>query len=299
MDIPWEDLELFLAVAEEQSFSAAARRLGTSQPTVSRRIGALEERLERALFHRAVEGTRLTEEGAMLKPAALQMARFAKELGHVARGFDDRPAGVVRIAVPPGLAHDFLVPFAADLRRTYPDIQLHAVAGIEHLDLSRGEVELAIRARKPGQPDLMVLAQGRVELGVYASPAYARDRQGKQTLESLDWISWAYPNEHLEPTPMLRQRIENFSPVFASNDFNVQTRAVAEGLGVMVLPRAAHQRSLHPSLCELEVGLRLPPAELYLVCAKTLRWAPRVRAVAEQLVAALRKVEGICLVENS
>ena len=63
MDLSWEDVRLFLAVAEHGSLSEAARRLRIGQPTVSRRLAELEERLGYPLFERSVEGARLTTPG--------------------------------------------------------------------------------------------------------------------------------------------------------------------------------------------------------------------------------------------
>lgn len=301
MHIPWEDLEIFLTVAEEKSFSAAARRMGLTQPTISRRIGALEQRLERALFRRDVEGAHLTEEGATLHPAALEMARFARELGTVAESFDDRPAGVVRCVAPPGTALELLVPFARDLKDTLPDIDLHVISAVDYLDLSRGQAELALRATRPTQPDLEVLVHARIPMGVFTSKSYAK-RLSKRgfalTPRELDWIAWAYPNEHVEPNPTLGKIIPQFRPAFASNDYNVQCRAVSEGLGAMILPRTRHPDQPYGAFVELDIGLKLPPTDVYLVCAKTMRWVPRVRAVVTQLVERLKSIEGLELLEE-
>jgi len=252
-----------------------------------------------------VEGAHLTEEGAKLHPPAIQMARFAGELHQIATDFDDRPAGMVRIAVPPGTAFDFMVPFARGLKKSLPEIQVHAITGIEQLDLSRGHAELALRNRAPTQPDLMVVAHAQIELGVFASETYARQAQDKfcpgdhqLELKHLDWVGWSYPNEHLEPTPTLKKLLPDFSPAFASNDYIVQMRAAEEGLGAMILPKLSHKDQAFSSLIELDVGLKLPAADMYLVCAKTMRWVPRVRAVASELVSALASIPGLKVLEQ-
>lgn len=298
MHIPWEDLEIFLTVAEERSMSGAARRLSLTQPTVSRRIAALEERLGRPLFRRDVEGAHLTEEGAKLKPAAEEMGRFARELSSVASDFDDRPRGIVRLAVPPGTAYELIVPFAKSLKQTLPDITLHAISSVEYLDLSRGHAELALRAKFPTQPDLMVLGHLTIEMGVFCAAEYEEKLKckGKRLSPAdLDWISWAYPSEHVEPTPTLKKLIPGFAPAFAANDYNVMCRAVSEGLGAMILPRTKSEGSPYPPFVELNVGLPLPPVDAYLVCAKAMRWVPRVRAVANELLSMLACLEGVTL----
>jgi DNA-binding transcriptional LysR family regulator len=197
------------------------------------------------------------------------------------------------------MAYELMVPFAQRLKVTLPDIQLHVLSGEEYIDLSRGQAELALRARAPSQPDLEVVAELRLKMGVFASQAYADRLQARprplRALE-LDWVAWAFPLEHLEPTPTLKKLIPEFRPAFAANDHNVQCRAVAEGLGVMVLPCARSEHHPYPPFVELDVDLSLPPVESHLVCAKAMRWVPRVRAVISELVLLLRSVEGVRVV---
>jgi DNA-binding transcriptional LysR family regulator len=197
---------------------------------------------------------------------------------------------------------DFLVPFAVHLQDKLPEIRLHSISGVEHIDLSRGHAELALRSRRPTQPDLMVLGHAQVPLGVFASKKYAKQlektgcgKDGSHDPAAIRWISWAEPCEHWEPTPTLKKQIPGFEPAFASSDYNVQTRAVAMGLGAMIYPRLFIPQQLHPRFVELNVGLRLPVVDLYLVCAKTVRWVPRVRAVASELLDAFELVEGLQL----
>lgn len=304
MYTPWTDLELFLAVAEAGSFSAAARSLQLTQPTVSRRVAALEEHFGRPLFRRDVEGAHLTPEAERLLPAAQQMARWAGELGRFASGWEDKPEGRVRIATPPGFAYDFLVPFAAEFKKAAPGVTLELLAGIEHLDLSRGQAELAVRIKKPTQPDLEAVLGLRTELGVFVARDYAarlRERLGARPdrvdVNDIDWVGWAPPYEYLEPTPTLKRMIPGFAPAFASNDYIVQLKAAALGLGAMILPRAVHRYTEEPQLVEVPVGLKLPPFELYVVCAKTMRWVPRVQRVLQGLRTVLGQMQGAELVE--
>jgi DNA-binding transcriptional LysR family regulator len=294
MHTPWADWELFLAVAERGSFTAAAAALGLTQPTVSRRIVALEEHLGRPLFRRDVDGAHLTTEGERLLPAAEQMARWAGELGRAAENWTDQPEGVVRITAAPGLAHDVLVPFARNLKTKLPDIRLELFAGIETIDLSRGHAELAVRTRKPTQPDLMLAASVRVRLGVFVSKAYAKKLK-KRAVEphEIDWVSWSAPLEHMTPRPELEALIPSFRPSFASNDFIVQQRAVAEGLGAMILPAVRHGDEPYGELVELDTRLPLPQGEMFVVCAKTMRWVPRVQAVLGELLAHFERAEGV------
>ena len=77
MQLRWDDLHLFLTVCEQGSLSAAARLLQLGQPTLSRRIGELEQSVGEPLFVRQSQGMRLTAAGLKLLPAAQRMAEWA------------------------------------------------------------------------------------------------------------------------------------------------------------------------------------------------------------------------------
>ncbi len=305
MHTSWEDAETFLAVAEQDSFSAAAGMLGVGQPTVSRRIASLEQRLGCQLFIRNKLGAQLTEAGARLLPAAEQMARWAGEFGRLAQGAEEEPAGRVRIAAPPGLAVEVLAPLAGTLRREKPEIRLEVLASVDYIDLARGRADLAIRTRENREPELTTLYSARFEIGVFASASYKErlverltattPTEGPRTgfrLEDLDWITWAAPHEQVAPRPMLERAIPDFQPAFASDNYLVLKSALEAGLGVMVLEKQGASRSARDDqLVEIDLGFSLPPSDYYLVCAKSMRYVPRVRAVAELLIEHLHSAD--------
>lgn len=287
MDISWEDAQTFLVVAEQRSFSAAARFLGLGQPTISRRIANIEERMECQLFRRGKRGAELTDDGARLLPAAEQMARWAAEFDRLAQGADAAVSGTVRLAAPPGLAVELLAPFARLVRDELPDIRLEILASVEHIDLSRGAADLAVRTHAPHEPELMSLYDAVVEVGVFASADYAARVAKGTSVSDIDWVTWAFPYEHVEPRPLLESLIDGFVPSFASDNYLVQKSAVAEGMGAMILERERHPLAHTPELVEIDIALDLPPGQFHLVCAKSMQYVPRVKAVADLLIAQL------------
>jgi DNA-binding transcriptional LysR family regulator len=295
MNTSWEDAQTFLAVAEERSFSAASALLGVGQPTISRRIAALEGRLGCQLFTRGKRGTELTDAGARLLPAAEQMARWAGEFGRLAQGAEENPAGTVRIAAPPGLAAEMLAPLAAIAREQLPEIRLEVLASVDYVDLSRGGADLAIRTRESHEPELATIHSAEFEIGVFATVEYKErlvDRLAAAgrtdptfRIEDLDWITWSFPYEQVAPRPMLERAIPDFEPAFASDNYLVLKSALAAGLGVMVLEKQSSSNPLvSADLVEIELGFSLPPSEYYLICAKSMRYVPRVRAVTDLLI---------------
>ena len=171
--LSWDDAQTFLAVAEHHSFSAAARALGVGQPTISRRIQNLEYSLQQQLFERGKHGAVPTEAAQRLFPAAEQMAKWAAEFDRSAQGAQDSISGTVKIAAPPGIAVAQLAPLAAQLQLTEPDITLEILSAIDHVDLTRGSADIALRTQPPNEPELVSLQTVTSQPGVYASRAYA------------------------------------------------------------------------------------------------------------------------------
>ncbi|WP_257446138.1 LysR family transcriptional regulator [Archangium lipolyticum] len=291
MDIPWEDVRLFLAVAETGSLSGAARKLRIGQPTVSRRLAALEYSLGAALFRRSVDGASLTSAGERLLAPARKMAEWAGEVGRAVESSDTSPRGLVRITASPYLCADFLAPFAAWLSRTHPGLRLEVLSSIQYLDLNRGEADLALRNRAPTQEGLKGVLTLEFENAVFVSKSLAAKLPREPRLADLPWIAWAPPLDMLPPNPQLEELIPGFSPVFASDNYLVQIAAAEAGLGAVVMARFPHRFARPSSLVPLSIELGpFARSSLHLVCAKSALDIPRVRRVSELLVSELEKV---------
>src|SRR5687767_9090962 len=142
----WNDLKPFLAVARSGTTLAAARRLRVSQPTVVRRIAALEQATGTTLFDRRRTGYALTETGRDMLPLAeaaeAAMERIEESLASRSR----RLAGSIRVTAAEPLANLFLAPAVVAFRRTHPDVEVQLLLCDEFLDLARGEADVALRA---------------------------------------------------------------------------------------------------------------------------------------------------------
>src|SRR5688572_19462692 len=124
----WGLMRVFLAVAEAGSLSRAAQHLGSSQPTLSRQISALEAQVGSALFERTRQGLRLTETGAALRLPAERMQQHAREWSLAAAGRSHSLAGTVRLTASEVMSAYVLPPLLRDLRERHPEIQIELVA---------------------------------------------------------------------------------------------------------------------------------------------------------------------------
>lgn len=98
----WDDLKVFVAAAQTGSFGAAARKLQTTQPTITRRMDDLEARLGARLFNRGLRGVSLTEAGELVYDRALTMQRASCEIEKLVLGSDKLDAGRVTVAATEG-----------------------------------------------------------------------------------------------------------------------------------------------------------------------------------------------------
>ena len=291
MDIPWDDLRLFLAVAEGGSVSAAARRLRMGQSTVSRRLQAIEHSLGASLFRRSVSGTALSATGERLLAPARKMAEFAGEAGRAAEKRDHSPRGLVRITSTPLISFQFLAPFAAHVARRHSDLRLEVLSTMSYLDLHRGEAELALRLQPPAHEDLVVVSTLRIPGAAFVARTLKAKLPARPKLADIPWIMWAPPFDAMPPNPLLRAKIPGLVPAFSSDNILVNLAAAEAGLGAIVLGRTKPRYSRPNALVPLALDLG-PAADmtLYLLCTRSALDIARVRAVADLLVAELKHI---------
>jgi DNA-binding transcriptional LysR family regulator len=205
----------------------------------------------------------------------------------------DADVRLVRVTAPPAVAYELLTPFAAAVAAAHPSIRVEVASSTRVLDLARGEADLALRARPPATPDLVQVASVPHANKVFVARALAARLPPDATLETLPWIAWAPPFEHLTPNPELEAAIPGFIPRFTADDFLVQLRACELGLGAMVLADydAAERakRGLVPLPHDLGTHAR---GLMYLVAPRSALDIPRVRRVADLLVARLEQDGG-------
>jgi DNA-binding transcriptional LysR family regulator len=293
MHIAWDDIQLVLAISSAGSMSGAARTLRITQPTVSRRLAELEAALGEALFTRAVAGVTPTAFGERVLEPARRMAESAADVSHAAAGADRNPRGVVRVSAAPGMAHAFVAPVAALLRRQLPDVQLEVASTVRYVDLVRREADIAVRwqstARRDTQRDLEILAEVTHPVAAFANAAYAKSLPRGYGLADVHWIGWCPPFDQVAPNPQLAAMIPGFRPAFGSDDYLVQLRAAECGAGAIVLTRLRYRPAPVDTLVELDLDLRVPPARTHLVASRGALAIPRIRAVADVLARELRK----------
>lgn len=174
MDEPinWHDLEIFHAVLEQGSFSAAARALGLSQPTVSRHIEGLERSLGKELFTRTAAGLEPSELALALGEHAARMSDGMYAIQRVLDGKEEAPRGIVTISLPHGFGGLPLAVTLVGFHDHYPDISIDLKFGPPQTDLSRREADIDLRMVQPTEQDVIGVCLGAIRFGIYATDDY-------------------------------------------------------------------------------------------------------------------------------
>lgn len=294
MDMPqspdWNLIRAFLATAQSGSLTAAAHRLGLTQPTIGRQVAAFEEALGVVLFDRVGRRLILTSAGQSLARHAAQMEAAAAQLGLAAAGFDDTLEGRLSISAGDMAALHVLPPFLADLRRIAPRLAVDILASNSLSDLRRREADIAIRHVRPHEPELIARHLRETEAGLYASPAYLAAHGVPDTIEALTDHSFVGIGDPQIAIGFLAERgiplaARNF--MSGSDDGVVAWQMVRAGLGLgfMDTAMAAH----YPDVTRLSVPhppLRFP---VWAVTHRELHHSRRIRLVFDRLCAHIRR----------
>jgi DNA-binding transcriptional LysR family regulator len=286
-DVPrslnWSALKDFLAVAETGSLSAAARRLGVSQPTLTRRMAALERDLQAELFRRSPRGFELTEVGEALLEPARRMEDEAHAAAIAVTGHDRELAGVVRITATEGLANDWLAPELARFREAHPRIVLEVLVQNTVLNVLRREADIAIRLNRPQQPELVARRVGELQLGLFASRSYLAAHGDPRTLDELaahQAVAFDEADRYTGAGRWIERRLAAADVVYRANTLGAQRAAIRAGLGIGAQSCfiAARDPELVRVLPDAEVRF-----EIWLVTHPGLRRSARIRAVYDFL----------------
>jgi DNA-binding transcriptional LysR family regulator len=285
----WDRLRIFHAVADAGSFTHAGHDLGLSQSAVSRQISALEQELNVPLFHRHARGLILTEQGEMLYRTAHDV--FTKLAAAQARLMDskDKPTGELRITTTVGLGSVWLTPRIAEFIELYPEISVVLLLEDRELDLSMREADVAIRLRRPVQPDLIQRKLFTVHHHLYASPDYVRRKGMPKALQDLDShnilifgsTSGFFTNINWLETAGRTDGGGRRSILKVNNAYGLR-RAVEAGLGIASLPDYIVGKD--SPLVQIQLPAETPEFDTYFVYPEELRDSKRVGVFRDFLV---------------
>jgi DNA-binding transcriptional LysR family regulator len=285
--LDWDDLRTFLMIARHRTLSAAARALQVQQPTMGRRLEALEQRAGATLLQKTPAGYVLTPSGEAVFATVERIEAEALAVERLIAGKDLRLEGTVRLTTVETLAAEVLSPVLAAFRLTHPAVQVEVVAGTRSLSLTKREADVALRVAPFTQPDVVAQKIGEIAYGLYASAAYLA-RGGPPTLILTE--------PDLLDTPEMRwllSVVPDAGAAVVSNSRLVHRAAARDGMGLACLAR--YLGDAEPGLVRLPAPKGMPPApvrDLWLGVHGDMRHMPRIRSFLDALRSGLRQAAG-------
>jgi len=168
----WEGVSEFVAVAEAESFTKAAKRLGISTAQVSRQVSALETRMATKLFHRTTRKVSVTEVGRIYYQHCRQVLDGLEEAERAITNLQSTPRGLLKITAPVTYGERTLAPLVNDFIAKYPELEVKVSLTNQKVDLIDEGYDLAIRLGQLEDSSMMAKRLGSRTQYVCASPDY-------------------------------------------------------------------------------------------------------------------------------
>jgi DNA-binding transcriptional LysR family regulator len=286
MEIDWEEMKTLLAIARAGSLSGAARSLRLTQPTVGRRLDALQNATGVTLFQRTQAGYVPTDAGADLLAFAERMEAEALTATRRIVGKDRSLDGLLRVTTSDWFAHRVIAPKLAPFLARHPALCIELLSDTRWYSLERREADIAFRFVEFKSPDIVQRKFLQIDFALYASPAYLK-RHGQPTKgdgagHNLILMDVAF--ENMADVNWIRQLLPNARVTVRSNSREVQKTICRDGAGLAILPPvlAAGDKKL---VAVQRLGAP-PRREVWLGYHRDLRDMPRLRAFIDYLVAA-------------
>ena len=234
------ELQLFTRVVERESFTAVAREMGLSQPSVSRQIAALEERLSVPLLLRSTRRVKPTEAGLLLyeraKRALDELAEAEAEAGQQVSGH----RGTLRVAMSLAYGSNFVIPTVRAFLQKFPKVRIELIVNDRYVDLVEEGIDVAIRIGPLEDSSYKARSLGHEELVVVAAREYLQGKRRPKTIDELEEHDAVVLVRHGRPWPWNfvvpgKRALIMRGPLQIDNIAGVLA-AVREGIGIGMLP---------------------------------------------------------------
>lgn len=279
----WSDLRIFLAIARAGTLGGAARRIGQTQPTMGRRLRALEEALGQSLFQRTADGLVLTDEGSMALARAERMEEEALALERELTGGEQRLEGLLRVSCSDWFGVHVLAPVLAEFAKAQPGVTVELLTDARLYSLARREADLVLRIAPFREPEVIARRVRDIEYAAYLKTGTPKPRAGDGRNTPLVLMDTAFGG--MPDVAWIQKLLPNAPVVSRSNSREVQARLAASGAGLAVLPRPLGDAT--PGIRRIDFGEPAPARTTWLGYHRDLKRQARLRALLDLLLARL------------
>lgn len=287
----WEGISEFVFVAENESFTQAAKKMAISTAQVSRQISALEKRLNIKLFYRTTRKVSLTEEGRVFYQHCRSVLDGLDAAERAISNLQSKPQGKVKLTAPVTYGEQQILPLVNSFMLQYRDVEVSAFLTNQQMDLIEGGYDLAIRVGKLSDSTMMAKKLGTRTNYLCASPDYLSKQGSPHSLSELSahhcllgtldyWhFTEAGKDKNIRVTGKLR-----YNSGFGLVD------AALKGLGIVQLPDYYVQEHLQSGkLISLLDNYREPDEGIWAIYPQNRHLSPKIRLLVDYLAEQLGK----------
>ena len=168
----FKEMQIFQAVAEEQNFASAARKLGMSAPSVTRAVATLEQRLGTLLLARTTRSVHVTESGQRYVEDCRRILAELDEAEESAGGVHAQARGLLTVTAPVLFGELFVTPVMVDYLANHPAVQIKALLVDRVVNMLDEGIDVAVRIGDLPDGNLNCVRVGEVRRVICASPGY-------------------------------------------------------------------------------------------------------------------------------
>lgn len=282
----WNDVKVFLAIARSGTLGGAARILRLSQPTMGRRLKALEQATGQVLFQRTVDGFVLTEEGAAALAIAEQMEESALAMERRLAGEGQKLEGTLRVSSADWFGAWVLPPVIAAYGQSYPHVDMELLTGSRLFSLAQREADVAFRIVPFETADIVQRKLTQMPYGAYVSDHTLLDPEVGNghgfRLITMDTSTGTFPD-----IGWLKAQFPNAPVALRCNNRNSQALLCARGVGIAVLPRPVGDQA--PGLRRLDLTEAPPSRDIWMGYHRDNRRMGRLRAFVDLAIELLAR----------
>jgi len=284
MNLDWDKLRVFLAVADHGSMSAAAKRMKESPPTVSRKMDELERSLNTVLLNRTTRGVDLSEAGKIVLRHVRVMSDAAEALIQEASDRDKPVEGPISLSTGDGLGPYWVAPKLSSFHMANPKVELQLTISNTPSDILGGEADIMLCVERPQRSDLITRPAGTLHymffasqdyLDTYGEPSSLFELYNHRCLFHEDYVAQI---ENWAPKSAELRKILDFALI--TNSATALLQNCAHGGGIAVLP--SYASTVEPKLIPLDLP-EVAPVQFWLIYSERVRRLQRGRAVIDWL----------------
>lgn len=290
----FNQMQIFVAVAQQQGFSAAARQLRLSPPVVTRAIAELEARLGVRLLHRTTRHVRLTEAGQRYLNDAKRVLAAVDEADEAAIGIHAEPRGHLSITAPVLFGRMHVMPGIAEYLQRYPGMEVSALLVDRVVNLMEEGIDVAIRIGELQDSSYQALRLGEVKrvwcaspefLAVHGTPRHPSQFGNHQVIVINDMSErpeWHYLEGNKKAAVKLAPRLR-----VTSNDSAIEAAGRGVGITQLLSYQVAHELAAG-TLKALLGKYALPPLPINILHREGRHSAAKIRAFIDLMASQLR-----------